>query len=100
MNYTVVELIMISVLGFLLVFLVLLSLALLTVFFGKLILTMENKKTHSKVAVYSETRERVQENEQEDEMEEVLAVLQCVLSEESGIAGDDLVIQSVRRDET
>lgn len=99
MRYTASELIMISILGFLIVFIVLLSLALLTTLFGRLIPAMEGREKPLLPSDSHEVTGDSQGTVQEDEMEEVLAVLQSVLSEESGIASDEMIIKSIRRDE-
>ena len=89
MSYSTGELLMVSLLGFTIVFIVLFVLSLLTT-----LMSMEGKKkTAVDPAVAAGTIKAAMPVE--DETGELIAVLQCVLSQESGISPDEMLITSI-----
>ncbi len=94
MGYSTGELLMVSLLGFTIVFIVLFVLSLITTLMGRIVMSMEGKKkTAADPAAAAQTVKAAMPAE--DETGELIAVLQCVLSQESGISPDEMLITSI-----
>ena len=91
MNFTMADGLIVSVLGLCVVFVVLLSLILLVTIIGKVMQSMQTKNKNEK-KFFAQNSEK----KDEDTTDEILAVMHSVLSEESGIAAEEMVITSIK----
>ena len=94
MNFNLVDGLVTSALGLAVVFVVLIALALVTLAVGKLVQDSEAKKAAAPAAP-TPAPAAAPAAPAEAGLEEELAILHCVLSQETGIPADQLVITSV-----